>query len=1034
MFLSKASIQRPIAMTTLLIGLTVFGLLAFRNVGVDLLPQVKVPFVTIQVTYPGASPDEIETTVAKRLEDAVVQVDGIKHINTVCVENFCQVLVEFELTRDVDVAAMDVREKVDLIRKDLPDEADAPEILKFDINAKPVVTLALTGEQALDELYDYADDKLADRFSSLGGVAKVELIGGEEREVVVEVVREKLAARGLMLGQVVQALARENIKIPAGQLDDAAREVSLMFDAEAPEIADLGQLELGVVRGERVYLRDVALFRFGTARLTSKAFFNGRPAVVMKVTKKGEANAVAVVNNVRRAFEEARRTVPGGTTLHWVRDDGDYVNATVNDGLGSIRDGILLTGIVLLLFLADIRMAFVAFVTIFVTIIIAMIAFSLFGYTLNMVTMSAVGISVGILVANSIVVLENIALAFEKNRDAGAAVGAVVERATAQVGLAVAASALTNIVVFLPIANMRSITGHFLAPFAVTTVAATFASLFISFTLTPILAMVVHPYGGGINRALTRVLKPWSLCYAGLERGYVRSVGWVVKAPGLFVCVCTALTALAFWYYAPKVQMDFVPETDQGEVSVKLEFPADTNLERSEARAQGIVARLLELKAATGEPYIQRYTLLVGKTQGSIGQMSEGSYLAEIGLVLTPKGARPGSGILSILEEFRAVCAREPDMIGAVMIPDVTGGASQQIELRISGSDFDVLNRVGLEAAMRFKADPAAADVTHSIRPGRPELRITPNRAVLHDLGLSAQELGLSLRASVAGIEAASYKKGDRSYDIRVRYAQQPGVEQVAALNLPGPDGRPYPLGAVAQVQEQLQPTQIIRAEKARTAIIYSNPAKGYGMEATLKNQEDMIRGLLPPGYTARVGGMAEKMREALGDFGLASLLAVVLTYLLLAAILESWTQPFIILMTVPFSYLGLYIAVYYTHTTLSIFGLLAGIMLVGVVVNAAILLIDEVNVLRREQGRGKFDALRLAAERKFRPILMSCVAALFGMLPMATGTGLGSEMRASIGIGSVGGILVSSVLSLYFIPAVYALAGKPDKKKSTNT
>jgi len=1031
MFLAKASIRRPIAMTTLLICLSIFGLLAFRNVGVDLIPQVEVPFVTIQVVYPGASPDEIETTVAKKIEDAVVQVDGVKHMSTVCVNNFCQVLVEFELNRDVDVVAVDIREKVDLIVEDLPDDAEAPQIMKFDMNATPVVTLALTGILPLDELYDYADDTLSDRFSSLGGVAKVELIGGEEREVIVEVDRERLAARGLMVGQVAQVLSRENIKIPTGQIDDAHREVSLMFDAEAPEIPDLGNVELGVVNGERVYLRDVATFTFGAERPKSKAFFDGKPAVVVKVTKKGEANAVAVVNGVRKVFEESKTGLPGGMTLNWVRDDGDYVNATVKDGLFSIRDGVILTGLVLLLFLADIRMAFVAFVSIPVTIIIAMIAFSLFGYTLNVITMSAVGISVGILVANSIVVLENIAFAFDRNKGKEFQVGPLVEQATSQVGLAVAASALTNIVVFLPIASMKSITGRFLGPFAVTVTAATFASLLISFTLTPILAMLTHEYGERINQALAWVLKPWLLIYAGMERGYVRSVGWVLRMPWLFVLICTVLTVLAFRYYVPKVQMDFVPQTDQGELTVKLEFPADYNLDRSAERAKAIAQKLLELKDPAGDPYIQRYTLLVGKTQGLVGQMSEGSYLVELGLVLKSKTLRPGSDIQNIMEEIRAVCNKTPDTIWAVMVPSAVGGSSQQIEMKVSGSDLDVLNKIGVAAAAQIRGDPASADITHSVRPGRPEIRIRPNRAVLHDLGISSQELGLSLRASVAGIEAATYKKGDRSYDIRVRFKQVPGIEQVSALNLPGPDGRPLLLGSVADMREQLQQTQIVRADKVRTAIIYSNNAKGYGLGTALANQESVIRKLLPPGYKLQVGGMAEKMGETFSEFKLVSLIAVILTYLLLAAIMESWTQPFIILMTIPFSYLGLYMAVYYTGTTLSMFGLLAGIMLVGVVVNAAILLIDEVNTLRRDQDYHKREALMVAAERKFRPILMSCVAALFGMLPMATGTGLGSELRAGIGIGSVGGILVSSVVSLYFIPAFYLLLGRSDTSQS---
>jgi HAE1 family hydrophobic/amphiphilic exporter-1 len=1031
MFLAQASIRRPVAMTALLICLSVFGLLAFRNVGVDLLPQVEVPFVTIQVTYPGASPDEIETTVAKKIEDAVAQVDGIKHISTTCVNNFCQVLVEFHLSRDVDVAAVDIREKVDLIRDDLPADADAPEILKFDINAKPVVTLALTGDLPLDELYDYADDKLADRFSSLAGVAQVELVGGETREVIVEVDRARLAARGVTVGQVAQALGRENIKLPSGQIDDASREVSLMFDGEAAEIPDLGDIELGVVRGERVYLRDVAAFRFGTERPKSKAFFDGRPAVVIKVTKKGEANAVAVVNGVRKAYDAFKASLPGGMTLNWVRDDGDYVNATVDDGLLSIRDGVLLTGIVLLLFLADIRMALVAFVSIPVTIIIAMIAFSLFNYTLNMITMSAAGISVGILVANSIVVLENIALAFDRQKGARYEVGPVVERATSQVGLAVAASALTNIVVFLPIATLRSITGRFLTPFAVTTVAATLASLLVSFTLTPILAAMAQPYGARVNRALVWLLRPWLAVYKGLERGYVRSVGWVLRAPWLFVVAATVLTVWAFRFYAPRVQLDFVPQTDQGELTVKLEFPADCNLDRSVERARAVVEKIRALKDPSGGAYVQHCTLLAGKTQGSIGQMSEGSYLAELGLVLKPKQQRPGAGILGIMEAIRAVCNREPDMVWAVMIPSAAGGASQQIEMHISGPSLETLNQLGLDATAQIRRDPANADITHSVRPGRPEIRIRPNRAVLHDLGVSAQELGLTLRASVDGLETATYKKGDRSYDIRVRLAQIPGVEQVAALNLPGPDGRPILLGAVADLTERLQPTQITRVEKERTVIVYSNPAKGYGMGTALKNQQGAIRKLLPSGYTLQIGGMAEMMEEAFGEFGLATLIAIALTYLLLAAVMESWTQPFIILMTIPFSYLGLFVAIYHTGTTLSMFGLLAGIMLVGVVVNAAILLIDEVNVLRRARGCRKREALLAAAESKFRPILMSCVAALFGMLPMATGTGLGSELRASIGIGSVGGILISSLLSLYFIPALYIVVGQSDQAQS---
>lgn len=1024
MFLAQASTKRPIAMMTLIICLVMFGVLAFRNVGVDLLPQVDIPYVAIAVVYPGASPDKIETTVAKKLEDAVVQVDGIKHITTTCLNNFCQLLVEFELNRDVDVCATDIREKVDLIREDLPDESEAPQIVKLDVNAKPVVTIAVKGRQSIDELYDYADNALRDRFSTLGGVAKVELIGGGKREVLVNVDREKLASRGLSLGDVVKAVGQENVDVPVGQIDDGQREISVKFNGEAAEIADLGDIQVGVVRGQRVYLRDIAAFAFGTERKKSGATYDGEPCIVLKITKKGEANAVAVVDRVRKVFGEIRTKLPGGMELVWFRDDGDYTQAQVSDGLGSIRDGVILTGIVLLLFLADIRTAFVAFVTIPVTMIIALMTFSWFGYTMNMVTMSAFGISVGVLVANSIVVLENVAKAFETHKDGEADVPSLVERATSQVGLAVAASALTNIVVFLPIAAMKSITGKFLAPFAVTTVAATFASLLVSFTLTPILAMWLAPYGGTVNRFLVRVLAPWNWVYRRLEVGYVRSVRGVLKAPLLFVVAVSALCGFGLYFYATRAQSDFVPQTDMGDLSVRLEYAADSNLEHTSARAQALAERLAK------DPAVRHVLVTNGKVQGVIGQVSEGSYMSEILFRLSSMVERPHDRIADVLERIRKLANDEPDCLWSVMIPSLVGGSEQDTVIMVSGDDLKELNRIGTEAKVRFRDDASTSDVSNSVRPGRPEIRMRPNRAVLHDMGVASSDLGLILRANVAGLKTTTYKKGDRSYDIRVRYVQQPGREQIPAMNLPGPDGRPMPVGAVTEVSDEVQPTQIVRYDKVRSVTLYANVAKGWGMGTTVAHETSILKKLLPAGYEMKFSGMAEKMAEAMQEFGLVIVVAILLTYLLLAALLESWTQPFIILLTVPFSYLGLYMAVYHTGTSVSIFGQLAGIMLVGVVVNAAILLIDEVNTLRRTRGYHKRQALVRAAQTKFRPILMSCVAALFGMLPMATGTGLGSEMRASIGIGSVGGIIVSSVLSLYFIPAFYVVMGRSDKSQ----
>ena len=1022
MFLADASVKRPIAMSVLIIMLSFLGVMSLRTLGNDLLPTVDVPYVTISVVYSGASPDELETSVTRKIEDAISQVEGIKHISSTCLNNFTQVLIEFELDRDVDVAATDVREKVDLILDELPEDAEAPEILKYDINATPVVTLALKGDLPLDELYDYADDKLSDRFSSLAGVASVDLIGGMEREVIVEVDRDKLAGRGLAMANVVQALGQGNVKIPMGQIDDGAREISLTFDGEPDEIEGLGDLQVGVSQGRRVYLRDVATFAFGTERKTSLSFHDGDPCVTMKVTKKGDANGTLVVAEVARVVAELKDSLPGGMELVWFRDDGTYINATVSDGFLSVWQGVLLTGIVLLIFLADVRTAFAAFVSIPVTMLITAAAFPLFGYTFNIITMCAVGISVGILVANSIVVLENIGLEFAKRKGTRYAIGPVVASATGYVALAVAASALTNIVVFLPIATMSSLAGKFLAPFAVVVTVATFASLLISFTLTPILAMVTVRWGERrLNPALAWCLRPWDWFYKRLERAYVRSVKHVARAPWAFLLVAGGLTVAGFLYFPKQVQMDFVPEIDQGDVTIRLEFPADYNLGRTVARTRAIADKI---RAA--EPAVTHTNINCGKVQGQMGTVSEGPYHAEVTLRLTPMTERPDDPLGAIRARLRALLLEGPDCIYAVLIPSAAGGASQDIAQYVKGPDLGVLDQAGLRMARAFAADPVNTDVASSIRPGRPEVRFLPDRAVLHDLGLPASTLGQSLRANVAGLEQTTYKRGDRSYDIRARYRQVDGQGQLAAFDLPGPGSQPFPIGAVAELRPGLQPTIINRYDKSRTVILYANAARGYGMGTALAHQGRVIADNLPPGCSATVGGMAEKMNETFAEFATVVFVAIVLTYLLLCAMMESWTQPFIILLTVPFSYLGLYIALWLTHESLSMFGLLAGVMLVGVVVNAAILLIDEVNTIRRA-GADVLPAAALlrAAKRKFRPILMTCVAALFGMLPMATGTGLGSELRASIGIGSVGGIILSSLMALYFIPAAYLILAR---------
>jgi len=792
------------------------------------------------------------------------------------------------------------------------------------------------------------------------------------------------------------------------------------FDGEASRIPDLGEIQVGVLAGERVYLRDVARIEMGTERVESSAFIRGQSCIAIRVIKKGEANAVKVVNRVRESMESIRQDLPGGMNLIWFRDDGEYVEATVSDAWGSVIQGILLTGLILLIFLQDIRTAFVAFVSIPASIVISFAVMPSLGYTLNTPTMTAFGLSVGILVTNSIVVLENIAAKLSGHRDH---VKDEVQKATAGVAVAVLASALTNIVVFIPVGMMKSLSGRMLSCFGVVIAAATLASLLISFTLTPILAMILLRKESKVNRHLQWMFGPWQRFYERLEAAYGRSLERMSQRAGLIVGVTLAVLVVLFVVITPHVSMTFIPQADQGEITIKLEYPGDFNVEETGRRAVAVAQKV------AGTPGVEEVMVVAGKVQGMMGQVSEGPYLAEVLVRLLPKTER-AEGIEAIRDEFRRLLLGEPGCQYSVMIPSTIGGSSKMIEAKISGDDLDVLAKLGRESAKIAEDSPLTVDIEHSVRVGKPEIRIYPDLPVLHDMSLPAQDIGLALRGNIEGLKAATFKKGDRTYDIRVKLEEQQGREQVRAMNLPQADGRPVNLDAVARLEPAEQPVQIIRSEKQRVVRLYADLASGAGLGNAVSQLRGSVEKILPAGYRLTFTGMSEKMAEAFGEFGNVTLIAILLTYLLLAAILESWTQPLMIMMTVPFSYLGMFAILWITRQQLSILGLLGGVMLIGVVVNNAILMMDEVNVLRRELGMHKREAMLKASVHKFRPIFMTSMAAVLGMLPMAVGRGLGSEIRASIGVGSVGGMIVSSILSLYFIPLFYILVGQTDRRQ----
>ena len=1024
MFLSNASVRRPVAMACLIIALTFLGVNAYRKIGLELFPKVDLPYITITTVYPGASPAEIETDVARPIEDAVFTIEGLKHVTSSAMENVCLTFLEFNLDVDVDIAATDVREKLDLIRADFPSDAQDPKILKYDINAKPVAQLALTGDAPLAELYDYADNTLRNLISVLPGVADVQLIGGAEREVHVLLDREALAARGLTSSEVVQAIQYGVRTIPIGRVRENGSEYTVRFDADFDRVGDIGRLELVNRDGRRCYLRDVGRVVMATEELRQLASVDGRPAVAVKVIKKSDANAVAVVDGVRAAMSGLRSRLPGGMELVWIADDGMFTRASMNSAWINVAEGILLTAVILFFFLYNVRAMLVVCVTMPLTIVTGLFFIQFIGLTFNTLTLMAIGMSVGVLVTNSIVVLEAIVTRLTQSGDPKTA----SRLGSAEAAVAVIASAGTNIVVLFPMATMHSQVGIFVSSFALTLVIMTAVSLFISFTLTPLLCSVLlKPARRDQRTVLGRMENGWNLVFDRVIFGYGRVLHFFEARRWAAVLFLVGVVAafLLTMSLAGRLGSSMTSEPDRAEIFVKMEFPTRYSLARTRDRVREVEEKL------KGLPHLKHILSTMGKVEGMTGQSSEGVYLAQVLLRFSEKTERKVS-IHELMAGVRSRLHGFPDCIMSIAIPNFSGGQASDVEMEISGADLGTLDRLAQTAQGLSAKIPGILDPDTTVRQGKPELRVRPDRAVLSDLGSPVTGVGLALRANLEGTEAGTFKKDSRNYDIVVKLEEREGKGQIAAFLFPGKPGNPIPLTNLGTVQESLAPIQIVRKDKQRISKLFANlEGVPLGTAVSVIGEALDEKGRFPAGYEYTFRGMYESLAEAQAELGEAALVAVVLVFLTLAAILESFKQPIIILVTLPLALIGMIWALFLAGSNLEFFVLMGGVMLIGIVVNNAILIMDQFNS-NLKQGARRHRAMIDASRGKLRPIIMITLAAVLGMLPMALGAGLGAELRNASGIGSAGGILVSGILSVFVLPILYNLLTRRSQRIGT--
>jgi HAE1 family hydrophobic/amphiphilic exporter-1 len=1010
-FFARLAVRRPVLTSMIVVALVILGTFSYLTLGVDLLPGIEFPYVTVTTVYPGAGPEEVETQVTKPVEDAISTIANVKTLISFSQENVSTAVIEFELGVDPDLAAIDVKDKVDAIRAELPTDAEAPTILKFDINAMPIMDVTLSGPQSLEALTDFADDVVEERLARVDGVARVTIVGGLTREVEVLVQPDRLRAYGLALTDVAALVGGENLSVPAGRVTEPDAEVSVRVVGEYGSLEELLNLPLFLPGGGRIRLRDVATVREGAADVREIARYNGQRTVSLSIQKQSGGNTVATADGILAALDGLRAQLPAGATLDVARDASQFIRDSIHDITNSMIIGILLTTLVLFVFVHSWRATVIAVISMLATIIATFLALDRAGFTINVMTLMGLGITVGILVTNTIVVLENI----YRYLDLGASPKDAAERGTAEVGVAVAASALTNVVVFTPIAFMKGIIGQFFFAFGVTVVYATVMSLVISFTAAPMLASRLlraretqRELAGGLG-GLWRAIDAW---YERLERRFRGLLGWALgtRRHGWVIIGASAGAALlAIVVQVLFVGGEFMPRQDEGLARVTLKLPPGTPI----ARTTALAARAESLLTAV--PEVRALLTQVGGSGSGFRIVGAGVNVAEI--QVTVESAR---GTEAIIPRLREAVAAIPDADVTVALAESMGGGDAPFQVLIKGPEQQRLEGIAQQATRVVSAVPGLVEVRNTIEDRRPEITFRPNREVMRAYGLTMAQVGGTLRASIEGVVPGVYREAGDERDIRVRLAERARdrTDQLAALPMRTPVGI-VPVGTLGRLETRGGETAIQRYDKQRTVRIDAYLAGGNLTEAARLTSAALDSIGLPPGYSYQITGEFEAYQESIGEMMKALLLAVILTYVLLAMMLESYVHPITIMVTVPLGGIGVAFALFLTRTSVNIFSMMAVVMLVGIVVNNAILILDYAQQLRA-QGKSAVAALLEATPTRLRPIIMTNVAIAIALVPQALGSGPGSFYRIPMAVVTMGGVLVSAVFTLVLIPVLY--------------
>jgi HAE1 family hydrophobic/amphiphilic exporter-1 len=1014
MFLSDASVKRPVVAAVITLALVLFGILGYQRIGIEIFPKVNIPVVTITTTLIGAAPEVMDTDVTDPIEEQVNTIEGVKHISSMSGYGFSQIVVEFELNQNIDSAVQDVRAKVEVAKRKLPIDIDPPIVDKFDINATPVLWLSMKGNLPQQELGMLADEVLRPRLESIKGVGTINLDGYSKREIRVWIDGKKLEAHRLTSSDVARALLARNIEMPGGTVESIDREFTVRNLGELRNIEEFNQLIIANQSGVPVRLKDVGWTEDGTEPIRTIARYNRVPSIGMSVVPRSGANVVELTRSIKAKLVEIQKGLPPGVDIQVAFDLSPFIEEAIADAQYDVILGGLLAAGVMFLFLLNIRSTLITAISIPTSLITSFGVMHFMGFTMNYLTMLAFSMVVGEVCDDTIIVVENSYRHMEEGADPKRA----AREGTSEIAFAAMASTFSLVAVFIPVAFMGGMIGRFFYQFGLTVASSILVSLLIALTLIPMLCSRLlrrEVRTGGFYQSMDRV-------YEKLENRYRSALTFCLNHRWLVVLIALVIFAVSMGILM-MLKTEFIPRADQNRFMVRVEAPTGSTLQYTDDKLRKVENLILTMPETKG--------LFSSIGTGASQEVNKGLSL----ITLKDQKERERSQ-QEIMDDLRDKIKEIPGAKIYVEDPfqglTMAGKRGTQVQFDIRGPEMEKLEKISNQIMGELMKTPGIVDVSSDLELTRPEVRVLIDRNKASDVGVEIQEISSTVLQMVGGQQVSKFKDVERAkrYDVRIRLIrdQRMNPEDISQISIRTAKGGLIKLAQVVKVEEGVSPNLINRRDRQRTSTIYADVSGGKTLGEAITEVEALANRFVPPGYSHGFVGFAEVFQESFRYLIIALIQAIIIIYMVLAMQFNSFLHPLTVMLALPLSTMGAFGALYVTGDSLSIISMIGMITLTALVVKNSILLVDYTNTLR-DRGMERNQAVLHASPVRLRPILMTAVTTFFGILPVALGYSAGGEVRAGMGRATFGGMFISTLLTLFVVPVAYTLLDDLQRK-----